>query len=491
VTGRKITQPPIGTVTNVGSMPINMAFGPQGKFAIVTTAGFKEFLTSLNPTTGAIVSQVPFDTSGSPFNSLFFGLAVMGDGTGAGLVYASEGIAGAVGIYKISTTGQLTDTGLDIPTGLSEWTAGVALDNRDNLYAVNRTKGAPFQTASLDIFNRVSGSSIGSFSFTKTPASTIFPLAVQVLNNGSKAYVASERDSGVYVVNTSNPKSPSAGSVPFIATGDHPCNLLFNKAQTLLFVANANADTISVINTATDKVTKTILLRPTQVQTLPGVSPTDMALNPAENTLYVTLGDMNAVAVISTSNYQVKGYIPVGWYPTSCLVGSNGNRLLVTNGNGSQTRYPNPAYNWLNPDTFSMPVPNPGYILNLIQGNVQTIPIPISTANLQQYTQQVLANNSIPATPPPTTNPLAGIGLQAGKIKHVIYIVKENRSYDQILGDLKNSQGTPVGNGDASIAMYGWDPTTPGAPQVTPNQHQIALQYACFDNFYCAGGGEQ
>lgn len=488
VTGRRITVPPVGTTAVVGGMPVRMILSPGGDSAVVTDAGFKQFLSAVNTSTGQVTSSVPFDTTGSLFNGLYYGLTLVPDAQGGGAtVYASQGIAGAVVIYRLAN-GQLSSLNLDIPTGITSWCTGLAADNRGYLYAADRGKGIPFLRASLGIYDRISSKLVGSLSFNEDPTLSNFPLSVAARSDGSQVYVASERDGGVYVINATQPSKPVGGRPAFIPTGRNPDDLLLNKSQSLLYVANGGSDTVSVINTTTNSVKATIPLSPTTVRMLPGASPTGLALSPREDTLYVTLGDMNAVALISTANLQVQGYVPVGWYPTAVVAPPDGKHLLVANGNGSEARNPNPGFDWLNPDTYDNPVPNQGYILNLLQGNVQTIPLPISSDTLKTYTQQVLANNSIPATPTPPPNPLARIGLQAGKIQHVIYIVKENRSYDQILGDLKDTQGQPRGNGQADLAMYGYDPGTPGAPQVTPNQHALANQFVLLDNFYCAGG---
>ena len=187
-------------------------------------------------------------------------------------------------------------------------------------------------------------------------------------------------------------------------------------------------------------------------------------MTPDESRLYVSLGDFNAVGVVDLAKYSVIGYIPVGWYPTAVVASPFKAQILVANAKGTQTRYPNPGY-----QQYSFAGQ---YDLNLIEGNVQTIPVPNST-QLAMDTQIVLDNNrlgQLAGTPP---NPLASIGLQAGKIKHVIYIIKENRTYDQILGD------EPYGNGDPSLALFG--------REVTPNLHALAERFVLLDNFYDCG----
>jgi YVTN family beta-propeller protein len=263
-----------------------------------------------------------------------------------------------------------------------------------------------------------------------------------------------------------------------------PSALLLNKAQTLLYIANAGSDTISVVNVANDQlqVIATVLLRPSNVSNLPGVSPSGLALSPDEKTLYASLGDFNAVGVIDTGTNQLSGYIPVGWYPTALAATPDGKALLVVNGWGTTAMNPNPQLNYLNPDVVAfnpnatplpswVAAPGPGYVLNSIPGNVSRIDLTEAIPTLAQSTAQVIQNNqNTSAMGSSADSTLAGIGIKSGKIKHVIYIIKENRGYDQVLGDL------PQGNGDPSLTIYG--------QAITPNQHALAERFILLDNFY-------
>src|SRR5206468_10212938 len=202
------------------------------------------------------------------------------------------------------------------------------------------------------------------------------------------------------------------------------------------------SDTISVVDTATNTVTSTVLLRPTVARDIVGATPTGLALSGDEKWLYVTLGDMNAVALVDVKDNEVEAYVPAGWYPTSVIVSPDGKRLLVSNAKGTKLRNPNPREKQQNP-------------INILEGNVLTIDVP-PKAKFQELSQKVLINNRLTPDQLSAANPLASIGLQAGKIKHVIYIVKENRTYDQVLGDM------PQGNGEPKYCIFGKD--------VTPNE---------------------
>ncbi len=512
VTGKRITLPPLGTQANVGSLPMNMILTPDGKYAISTDMGFRQGLVCVSTITGApaqpITAPAPINPDGSPAGlpisksiiqfgaeittgpdagaygptGLYYGLAVQSNGDGTSTLYASEGASNAVAVVTVGADGSLAlKQRITLNTG--DFAAGVALDGRGNLFvAVNETypAGAAANTTtpgSLLVLDAVSGAIKSRYSFIlpvslladgKTLFSpTNFPLAVAATAAG-KVYVTSQRDGNVSVVDCTDPAYPKAGAI--IPTGVHPISLLLNKAQTNLYVANAHSETVSVINTSTDAVTSTILLQPTGAHGLPGATPTGLALTPDESQLYVSLGDLNAVAVVGLAAGQTIGYIPTGWYPTAVVASPLKKQILVANAKGTQTRYPNPGYQQF---TFFGQ-----YDLNRIEGSVQTIPVP-NSAQLPVETQQVFTNNRLASigTASPTTvtstNPLAGINLQAGKIKHVFYIVKENRTYDQILGD------EPSGNGEASLVLFGRD--------VTPNLHALAERFVLLDNFYDCG----
>ncbi len=191
-----------------------------------------------------------------------------------------------------------------------------------------------------------------------------------------------------------------------------------------------------------------------------------LALSPDQKTLYAALGDMNAVAVIDLKDSDLVGYIPTGWYPSSVAATRDGKSLLVTNAKGTSLRNPNNI-----PDPH-LPNSKKKAALAVLEGNVLRVTIP-KGKDLSAATDDVLKDNRIDVLEHPQKNPLANIGLSAGKIKHVIYVIKENRTYDQILGDL------PQGNGDKSLVLFGRD--------ITPNQHALAERFVLLDNLYACG----
>ena len=264
-----------------------------------------------------------------------------------------------------------------------------------------------------------------------------------------------------------------------IKTGSHPNELLLNKKGSWLFVANANDNSVSVINTATQKTAEVISvsLYPTK---LTGSTSNGLALSPDEKTLYIANADNNCLAVFDVSkpgSSKSMGFIPVGWYPTN--VKTLGKKIYVSNGKGF-TSMANPQ----GPQPVKK-VDNSGYqkgatnsreqyIGGLFKGTLSIIDVP-NELKLKAYTKQVYANtpfsNKVAATAPGETgNPIPRRRGEKSPIKHVFYIIKENRTYDQILGDMPN------GNGDTSLCIFG--------QKVTPNHHAIAGEFALLDNFY-------
>jgi len=311
------------------------------------------------------------------------------------------------------------------------------------------------------------------------------PFGVVVTDGGKKAYVTNWAGRAV---KDGDRKGPSSGTdvvtdergiaasgtvsvvdlvarkeVKQIEVGLHPSAIAYNAkgaSAQLLFVANSNSDTVSVINIDDDKVVATFSVKPDAK--LPfGSAPTGLALSPDGRTLYVALGGNNCVSVIDVQsairNRQsaMRSLIPTGWYPTAIQVSKDGKTLYVANtkGRGSLDR--------------TRRAEGKGHNSHDHLGSVSVIPIP-DDAKLKELTKQVYANNRwdevLTARPPVSPAPA---------IKNVIYIIKENRTYDQVFGDL------PQGNGDKSLCQFGRD--------VTPNHHALAEQFVLLDNFYCCG----
>lgn len=317
-----------------------------------------------------------------------------------------------------------------------------------------------------------------------------------VIKGNTKAYVSSQRDDEVVALDLTTPIPSVSGRIP---VGGQPNKMILNKAQTRLFVANGNNDSVAVIDTDTDRVLEEIDATAPQVlfpnpQGLKGSNPNSLALSPDERILYVTNGGTNAVAVIRLWQHddnkgkdedddeeedkhpksRVIGLIPTGWYPNSVSVNKHGSWLYVVNGKSNAG--PNPG---ACRDTLSIA---PGaldacrgrnlYVWQLTKAGFLSLPLP-SGKNLVKLTWQVAENNNFPAAHQRQRGH-AIMEFLRDRIKHVIYVVKENRTYDQVLGDLD------VGNGDPSLALF--------PEPISPNHHALARQFVTLDNFYDSGG---
>jgi YVTN family beta-propeller protein len=250
-----------------------------------------------------------------------------------------------------------------------------------------------------------------------------------------------------------------------ILTGLHASALALAPGGRHMVVANAGSDTLSVLDTRSGAVVETISVRWQPVDYF-GSSPNALAFDPTGRTLYVCHGTQNAVSVVQfrPGRSALRGLIPVGWYPGAVAVDSRRATLHVANikGIGSGRRTTN-AFN-----------------SHQYHGSVSSVPVP-ARRELVRHTRTVLANcrrgrleaAQRPARPGQPARPVPERTGEPSVFKHVVYIIKENRTYDQVLGDL------PQGNGRADLCIFG--------EQVTPNQHKIAREFVLLDNTYCAG----
>jgi len=267
-----------------------------------------------------------------------------------------------------------------------------------------------------------------------------------------------------------------------ISTGGlHPTGMAFYQGN--LLVANTYSDTISVINTAANVVERTINLGlpigvPGTGQPAYGAAPNSIAVDAKNGIAYVALYNANAIAVVNLANgvqNPVEGMIPVAYAPSSVVFDAAANLLLVANDKGIGTR-----------ESFECDHGVCGYNTHQDNGTVSLVPVP-NSATLATMTQRVFAYNHWNRTPniesasggSPKTKPVA-IPIHIGDpslIKHVFLIVRENRTYDQVLGDVA------AGNGDASLAVFG-DGAAAGGVPVTPNAHLWVQRFPLLDNFY-------
>jgi YVTN family beta-propeller protein len=466
---------PIGSFISIdGTMASNLVRIPHHPWVAVICSGARQSVSIVDINAKRVLSEISFqkvnasNTNYVPIGDAYYGLAV--DPTGTTL-YVSRGGEDRVASYQIGDDGSLRDgpviTEAPPSTGAINFVAGVAVDAKDAaVYAANNMSDT---VAAISISNAVTGSTlqtpVGALSSNEVvyPVGS-YPLAIVVDDTVGKVYVTSERDSSISVIRTG---SGSTTISKTIEVGSHPDALLVSASGGRLFVANGDSDTISIVDTKLDSVQQTIPLRPSSVSGLPGATPTGLCLSPDQRTLYVTLADMNAVAVVKLDrdllDGQVIGYFPTGWYPAALTLNAAGTAVIVANAKGSTPVVPNP----LGPNPISKYKLQ--YIHDILPSTLSIIPIP-SNENLRGLTREVLADNAISRPIDADSHAITSL-LSSLPIKHVIYIIKENRTYDEVLGDL------PLANGDPHLVLFG--------QTITPNLHALSTEFVTLDNFYC------
>ena len=263
----------------------------------------------------------------------------------------------------------------------------------------------------------------------------------------------------------SNVQSPKSE----VLTGLHACAMAVSPNGRWVVVANAGSDTLSVIDTRDDRVTETICARQNPAD-LFGAQPNALAFDRSGKRLFVCNGTQNAVAVFdfARGKSQLLGLVPVGWFPGAVVHDPSRQVLYVANIKGfASTKTLEPAR-------------HAGNNTHQYHGSLSFVRVP-SARELAAYTHVALANMRYPllkeaALPPRPGQPARPVPQRVGEpsvFKHVVYIIKENRTYDQVLGDMK------AGNGDPSLCIFG--------ERITPNQHKLAREFVLLDNTYCSG----
>ncbi|MPZ20513.1 MAG: beta-propeller fold lactonase family protein [Luteitalea sp.] len=309
-----------------------------------------------------------------------------------------------------------------------------------------------------------------------------FPIWI-VIKGDSKAYVSSLRDREIVVLDLADDR---LGITKRIEVGGNPNRMLLDRAQERLFVALDNSDSVAVVDTVVDRIEHEVDLndqfKASKNKTqFTGSHPNSLALSPNEDLLFVTMGGTNSVAVVpldredeedededeerhGSTNAQTLarrrstsiGLIPTGWYPNSVSVSADGSHMYVVNA--------------LAPAGSTNTTDRNQYVLQKRRAGLLTVPMP-SPGVLADLTRQALFNNGVKEHE--LVRKDRTMAFLSRKIKHVIYIIKENRTYDQVLGDLDR------GNGDPSLTMF--------PEPITPNHHALARQFVTLDNTYCSG----
>jgi len=452
---------PAGASIRLGDLPLQMTFSPSKKLLAVTNNGQSDqFIQLIDPDKFQTLDTIITKSS-------WMGLVFSEDGKS---LYASGGNANYILKYDVSNRKLVPRDTLRLgnpwPEKISP--AGIAVDGNLNLlYAVTKDNNALYiydeQQKKVVYKTTLGGEGYGC-----------------LLSPDRKTlYITCWGCARVEVFDT---RKRTFG--PFIPIGDHPNDLCLNRTGSILYVANANDNSISVIDLRTGKVKETLnaALYPASV---PGSTTNSVALSEDDKTLYVANADNNCLAVFDVSvpgAGKSKGFIPTGWYPTCVRTSKDG--IFVSNAKGF-TSMANPY--GPNPTRVDEKVVyqkgnqrvegKEQYIGGLFRGTLSKIAFP-DMKLLSTYSQQVYAN--VPyhkkeelSAAGEAGNPIPRKVGEASPIKYVFYIIKENRTYDQVLGDVKK------GNGDTSLVLFG--------EKITPNQHAIVNEFVLFDNFYVDG----
>jgi DNA-binding beta-propeller fold protein YncE len=514
---------PVGRQITVGDFPVNIAVHPSGRYAAVLHCGYSEHeIAILDLNQARLVSR-------ATLKEAFYGIAFSPDGSrmfasGAGTeaVYVFDFREGFLSSQRTIPLRDVKERG--IPAGLAIsrdgkrlWVANVLgqtvnqvdLEKEvavgevalsDSTFWVAPTEPDPMEDIDNDSVTKRARALLERLN-EKAP----FPYSCVIDEARQQLYVSLWGQAAVQLIDTTQPTSPSRVASPSPLdekagesrplprqsplqhpagarwpTQEHPNEMVLSPSGRRLFVANANRNSVSVIDTQNGSTQETLLAE-LESGSLPGSTPSSLALSSDEKYLFVANANINAVAVFDVSvpgHSRSLGFIPTGWYPTSVRLTPDGRRLLVASGKGLSSkanRYgPRPGIDGTNGA--------PEYIGGLFQGAVAIINLPSPERfeeRMRDYTERCL--RSRPAqTSPAVEAKRSGSGFPipaqrngSSPIQHCIYIIKENRTYDQVLGDLEK------GNADPSLCLF--------PEEVTPNHHKLAREFVLLDNFYVDG----
>ena len=467
---------PAGTpIALPGDLPLKMVFSPDGRYLVVNTGGWHDHSVNLiDPATNKLVQSMDvdknwaglcFDPSGQTlYVSAGEGVTAedlkqtMKSGASTRRVAAFQETVMRLGYVggKLTQKSALPIPAMDVK---ERFVAGLASGRDGSLFlleiegdTVYKFQGDP---AVLD----------------KSVKVGYHPYDCILSSDGKTLAVSNWGGKSVSLLDAATLKETVR-----VPVGSHPNEMVWSK-DGRLFTANSGSNSISVIRGG--KVTETIKtsLSPTD---LVGSTPDALVLSPDGKRLYVANADNNDVAVIDTSypkESRVLGFLPTAWYPCALAIAPDGRTLYVGTGKGLRSRANTPIQSSAD-KTRRVGGMKFDYIGGILSGAVFAIRLP-DARGLAAYTQQVYANTPPTYTPAPQNWPSQErSGLKSGRsaltqIKHVLYIIRENRTYDQVFGDIK------AGNGDPALTLFG--------ANVTPNGHALAARSVLLDNLYCNG----
>jgi YVTN family beta-propeller protein len=496
---------PLGrTVELPGLRPQALALSPDGR--ILVTSGKTSEIVVVDPATGTVRQRValPNEKQGEPQPTVVSPQILEPDPKGqvsyTGLVFAPDGrrlvlsnVNGSLKVFAVAPDGTVTPSHSvplplanaprrkeDIPSGLAFSPDGARLyvcGNLSNqLFELDATTGQVLRTFPVGVAP-YAVVLVGTKAYVSNwggrrpgPGDLTGPAGRgTVVRVDAEKHIASEGSVTVLPLATTN-AAPTRSTE--ILTGLHASALAVSPNGHYVVCANAAADTLSVIDTRTDTVVETIWVKP-KPSDLFGASPNALAFDPSGRRLYVANGTQNAIAVIrfdpADRESKLEGLFPVGWFPGALVFDAPRRTIAVANIKGL------PEIKKRQAETGAM-----GFNSKHYSGSLSLVPVPTAD-DLPKLSETVWRNlrrdaviaARLPARPGQLPRAIPERIGEPSRIKHVVYVIKENRTYDQVFGDI------PAGNGDPSLCIFG--------ERITPNQHQLVRDFVLLDNTYCAG----
>jgi DNA-binding beta-propeller fold protein YncE len=507
----------------INGLPLSMAISPDGRYVVTVNAGFGTFESQYEQSLTVLDTQedtlADFPDARTPLRAkqtLYSGLAFSSDGSHLYASMASltdpngnygDAVGSGIAVYtfidgKIAPdrlihlpmeslapgrqtllpAGKPANMGVSYPAAI----AVLSMFGREKLLVADNLSDF---VVMLDV---ATGAVERRFDLSESDAvPSTYPVALAIAKDGRRAYVALWNASEIAELDLASGsvgrKLPLLKPTNSTAPGTHPCAFAFSPDGKTLYVSLANRDAVAAVNVAAGQFAiKGFFDTRLPGQTYFGAEPVALAVNPSGVRLYAANMASDSVAVFDTRKLTQKtaaagmvepdGYIPTDWLPLSMAFDAlpQGGRLFIATGKGTGTGPNNFPQRPVENAATSYPIRGNAYIGTLLYGTLAGVDESAIENDLPQWTSVVLDSNQMIAA----QQKIAFSGGRADPIKHVIYIIKENRTYDQIFGDLEEN-GKPVGNGDPKLAMYG--------AAVTPNQHKLALQFGVLDNFFDSG----
>lgn len=522
---KMLTTPTPGRIGSTNSFPATIALSPDGRYAALLNDGYGTQETLATQSIAVLdlktnqLSDFPDKRFGEEVHqSYFLGLVFGSDGKH---LYASVGsitdptgqkagdTGNGIAVYSF-VDGKITPerflaiapqplaAGKKVAIALRKTPLGAAIPYPAGLALVSaggrehdRLLVANDLSDNVVLLDTASGKVLHSFDLSTSgliPSS--FPYTVVATRDGRRAWCSLWNASQVVEldliggkvvrwIKLEEPDDP-------IAPGSHPTAMLLSPDEKLLYVALSNMDAVAVVSIKSGGI-RTVLSTMVRSQEFAGTYPSGLAQSADGKQLFVANASLNAVAIFDTSDLIAKdlidltanasassseaspalGFIPTDWYPSALAV--HGDDLLIATAKGQGTG-PNKG---LGKTSWEIKHHDHPYIPTLLRGSIARLNIPSTLGKLEELTRVVEHDNLLHNDLARNNSGTIQFAVGKNPIKHVIYVIKENRTYDQILGDLK------VGNGDPSLTMYGAD--------ITPNEHKLALQFGVLDNFYDSG----